>query len=70
MFGDVKLTGVLRQKIDVKGDIWYRGVMHFFGSKLPIQVIIKPTDKALEGEKLYYAFTYLPEQKYEAKSEC
>lgn len=67
MFGDVKLNGVFKQKVDKHGDLWYKGVMHFFGSKLPIQVIIKPTQKALSGEKLYYAFTYLPVQKYRTK---
>lgn len=68
MFGDVKLNGVFKQKVSRDGDLWYKGVMHFFGSRLPIQVIIKPTSKAIMGEKLYYAFTYLPAQKYQAKS--
>ena len=70
MFGDVKLTGVVRQQVDKYGDLWYKGVMHFFGSRLPIQVIIKPTQKALKGDKLYYVFTYLPAQKYQAKTKA
>ena len=55
-----RLSGVLRQKIDDKGDLYYKGVCHFFSSKMPILVKIVPSGKSLKGEMVYYMYTYVP----------
>jgi hypothetical protein len=69
MFGDTRLIGVVKQKIEpLTGDLLFKGIIHFFGSKLPVNVEIKPTNKALKGERLYYVYSFLPFQKYRAKT--
>ena len=55
-----RLSGVLRQKIDDKGNLYYKGVCHFFSSKMPILVKIVPSGKSLKGEMVYYMYTYVP----------
>lgn len=69
MFGDTRLIGIVKQKVEpLTGDLYFKGIVHFFGSKLPINIEIKPTNKALKGERLYYIYNFLPSQKYRAKT--
>lgn len=63
MFGSEKLTGVVKQEVDMlTGEISYKGIMHFFGSKLPIHIQIRPTKYSLKGKRLFYIYSFLPEQ--------
>ena len=60
MFGDEKLAGMFKQKIDSDGELYFRGVMHFYGSKLPVSIELRPTNKAIKGERVYLAYSFLP----------
>jgi hypothetical protein len=58
-FGDKALSGFVRQKLSPDGELFYKGVFHLFGSKVPIYLSIEPHDKFVKGEKVYKVFTYL-----------
>lgn len=60
MATEKRLSGVLRQKLNDKGELYYKGVCHFFSSKMPILVKIVPSGKSLKGEMVYYMYTYVP----------
>ena len=68
MFGDEKLAGMFKQKIDSDGELYFRGVIHFYGSKLPVSIELRPTNKAIKGERVYLAYSFLPAQRYEVKT--
>jgi hypothetical protein len=58
-FGDKALSGLARQQINKDGELCYKGVIHLFGSKVPIFLSVEPCDKYVKGEKLFKVFTYL-----------
>ena len=58
-FGDKALSGFVRQKLNTLGDLYYKGVIHLFGTKVPIYLSIEPYDKYVKGEKVYSVYTYL-----------
>ena len=60
MATEKRLSGAFRQKLDDKGELYYKGVCHFFSSKMPILVKIVPSGKSLKGEMVYYMYTYVP----------
>lgn len=57
--GDKALSGFARQKIDKNGELTYKGVIHLFGSKVPIYLSLEHYDKYIKGEKVYKILTYL-----------
>lgn len=57
--GDKALSGFARQQIDENGELKYKGVMHLFGSKVPIYFSLEPCDRYVKGEKVYKVLTYL-----------
>jgi hypothetical protein len=58
-FGEKALSGYARQQINKDGELSYKGVIHLFGTKVPIYLSLEPEDKFVKGEKLYKVFTYL-----------
>ena len=63
-FGDKALSGFVKQKVRLDGDLEYKGVIHLFGSKYPIYLTIEPCDKFVNGEKVYKVLTaFVPLEK-------
>ena len=63
--GQKALSGFVRQKVRIDGDLFYKGVMHLFGSRYPIYLTIEPCDRFVKGEKLYKIITtFVPLDKY------
>ena len=54
MFGDTKLSGIVKQEVSPLGELEYVGVMYFYGSKLPVRIRIKPSGHTQKGKLLYY----------------
>ena len=66
-FGEKDLSGYARQQINKDGELSYKGVIHIFGSKVPIFISLEPHEKYVKGEKLYKVFTYLTPMPAEMK---
>ena len=66
MFGDTKLSGIVKQEVSPLGELEYVGVMYFYGSKLPVRIRIKPSGHTQKGKLLYYIYNYLPVSEYNA----
>jgi hypothetical protein len=66
-FGERALSGFVRQKLNPDGELFYKGVIHLFGAKVPIYLSIEPHDKYVKGEKVYKVFTYLAPMPSEKK---
>ena len=63
MFGDKRLTGLLRQKINDKGELTFRGVFYPFGAQLPVFLIIKRLPKPdKKGKTIWGIFAHLRPQ--------
>jgi hypothetical protein len=66
-FGDRALNGFVRQQINKDGELSYKGLIHLFGTQVPIYLSIEPMDKYVKGEKVYKVLTYLSPMPYEKK---
>lgn len=66
MFGDTRLSGIVKQEVSPLGELEYVGVMYFYGSKLPVRIKIKPSGHTQNGKLLYYIYNYLPVAEYKA----
>jgi hypothetical protein len=63
MFQDKRLAGLLRQKVNEKGDLIMLGVIYPFGAQLPVYLIIKRLPKPdKKGKTIWGIFTHLRPQ--------